>query len=104
MLRKPHIFNSLTHIEAEFMVSKIFLIEFFLFSLERNYLYLTFKSMTSAVFYVSTVTVSILQNVLTIIWRICGKILDYEQGGGGAGTPGRLPRKGIPPICGRGLV
>ena len=51
-------------------VSKIILIELLFVSLERNYFYLTFKSKTSAVFDVSTVTVSILQNVLTIIWRI----------------------------------
>ena len=51
MLRKPHIFYSLSHIKAHIMVSARFLIDdFFLVSLERNYLYLTFKSKTSAVF------------------------------------------------------
>ena len=51
MLRKPHIFYSLSHINAQFMVSERFLIDnFFLVSLERNDLYLTFRSKTSAVF------------------------------------------------------
>ena len=68
MLRKPHIFSNLSHIKAQFMVSTIFLFDkLFLVFLERNYLYLTFKSNTSAVFYVFTVTINILLNMLTII-------------------------------------
>ena len=51
MLRKPHIFNSLSQINAHFVVSAIFLIvNIFLVSLERNNLYLTLISKTSAVF------------------------------------------------------
>ena len=50
MLIKPHIFYSLSQINAQFVVSVRFLIvNFFLVSLERNDLYLTF-SKTSAVF------------------------------------------------------
>ena len=48
MLRKPHIFYSLSHIEAQFVVSARFLIvNFFMGFLERNDLYLTFRSKTS---------------------------------------------------------
>ena len=37
MLRTPHIFYSLSHIKAQFMVSSIFLIDnFFIVTLERN--------------------------------------------------------------------
>ena len=52
MLRKPHIFYSLlSHITIQFMVSARFLFDnFFLVPLERNDLYLTFRSKTSAVF------------------------------------------------------
>ena len=51
MLRKPHIFYSLSHIDAQFMYFARFLIDyFFIVSLERNDLYLTFRSKTSAVF------------------------------------------------------
>ena len=50
----------------------IFLIyNFFLVSLERNYLYLTFKSRTSAVFYVFTVTMYTAKHVddnMTYLW------------------------------------
>ena len=46
MLREPRMFYSLSHIEAQFFFYDIFLIV----SFERNYLYLTFKSKTSAVF------------------------------------------------------
>ena len=68
MLRKPHIVYILSHIKAQFMVSARFLIDdFFPLSLERNDLYLTFKFKTSAVFYVFTVTTSILLKMLTII-------------------------------------
>ena len=71
MLRKPHIFYSLSHRKAWFMVPVRFLFDdFFLVSLERNYLYLTFKYKTSAVLYVFTVTISILLNMLAIIWHI----------------------------------
>ena len=68
MLRKPHIFYSLSQINAQFVVSARFLIvNFIIVSLERNNLYLTFRFKTSAVFYVFTVTISILLNMLTII-------------------------------------
>ena len=68
MLRKPHMFYSLTQINAQFVVSARFLIlNFVLVSLKRNDLYLTFRSKTSAVFYVFTVTIGILLNMLTII-------------------------------------
>ena len=68
MLRKPHIFYSLSQINAQFVVSARFLIvSFFRVSFERNDLYLIFRSKTSAVFYVFTVTISILLNMLTII-------------------------------------
>ena len=68
MLRKPHICYSLSQINAQFVVSERFVIvNFFLVSLERNDLYLTFRSKTFAVFYVFTVTISILLNMLTII-------------------------------------
>ena len=51
MLRKPHIFYSLSQINAQFVVSARFLIVNFVHvSLERNDLYLTFKSKTSAIF------------------------------------------------------
>ena len=57
------------------MVSVRFLFDdFFLVSLERNDLYLTFKSKTSAVFYVFTVTMSILLNMLAIIGHICSDL------------------------------
>ena len=63
MLRKPHSFYSLSHINAQFMVSARFLIDnFFLVSLEIDDLYLTFRFKTSAVFYVFTVTIGILLN------------------------------------------
>ena len=59
---------SLLHINAQFMFFARFLIDyFFIVSLERNDLYLTFRSKTSAVFYVFTVTISILLYMLTII-------------------------------------
>ena len=75
MLRKPHIFFSLSQIKAQFVVSAIILIvNFCLVSLERNDFYLTFRSKTSAVFYVFTI--SILLNMLTIIWCLCGNIVD----------------------------
>ena len=68
MLRKPHIFYGLSHIKGQFMVSAIFLFHnFYFIILERNDLYLTFKSKTSAVFDVFTATVSILLNLLRII-------------------------------------
>ena len=51
VLRKPHIFYSLSQINVQFVVSLRFLIiNFFIVSLERNDIYLTFKSKTSAVF------------------------------------------------------
>ena len=51
MLRKPHIFYSLSHINAQFMFLARFLIDyFFIVSLERNDLYLTIRSKISAVF------------------------------------------------------
>ena len=51
MLGKPYIFYSLSHINAQFMFFARFLIDyFFIVSLERNDLYLTFRSKTSAVF------------------------------------------------------
>ena len=60
ILGKPHIFYSLSHIKAQFMVSEKKLIDnFFLISLEINDLYLTFKSNTSTVVDVFTVTISI---------------------------------------------
>ena len=60
MLRKPHIFYSLSHINAQFMVSARFLIDnFFLVSLESDNLYLTFRSMPSAVFHVFTVPIQV---------------------------------------------
>ena len=50
------------------MVSARFVIDtFFLVSLRRNNLYLTFKSKISAVFYVFTITRGILLNMLTKI-------------------------------------
>ena len=50
------------------MVSVRFLIDdFFLVSLEINDLYLTFRFKTSAVFYVFSINISILLNMLTII-------------------------------------
>ena len=68
MFEKPHIFYSLSHIKAQFMVSERFLIDNLLIVFwERNYLYLTFKSKTSDVFDVFTVTISIFLNILTII-------------------------------------
>ena len=79
MLRKLHIFYGLSHIKGQCMVSAIFLLNFFfLVSLERNDLYLTLKSKTSAVFDVFTVTISILLNMVTIKGRICGNIVDQE--------------------------
>ena len=61
----------------KFVVSARFLIGiFFLISLERNDFYLTFRSKTSAIFYVFTVTISILLNMLTIISCFCGNIVD----------------------------
>ena len=69
--RKCQFFYSLSHINAQFRVSAIFSFgNFFLLSLERHDLYLTFRFKTFAVFYVFTVTISILLNVLTIMWRI----------------------------------
>ena len=51
MIRNPHFFQSVSHINAQFMVSARFVIDkFFLVFLGRNYLYLTFKSKISAVF------------------------------------------------------
>ena len=71
MFRKLRIFHSLSNIKAQFMVSAIFSIDnCFLGSLERNDLYLT-----AAVFYVFTVTICILLNMLTIIWPICSNIV-----------------------------
>ena len=68
ILRKTYIFYSLSHINAQYMVSARFLMgNLFLVSLEKNVLYLSFRSKTSAVFYVFTVTISILLNMLTII-------------------------------------
>ena len=62
---------SLSHMKAQFMFSARFLIDnFFVVSLERNYLYLTFKSKVSARFSVFTATKSILLNKLTRISRI----------------------------------
>ena len=50
MLKKTHIFYSLSQINAQFVVSARFLIgHIFLVSLERNDLYLTLISKTSAV-------------------------------------------------------
>ena len=50
MLRKPHSLYCLSQINAQFEVSKRFLIvNFFLVSLERNDRYLTSRSKTSAV-------------------------------------------------------
>ena len=44
ILRKPHIFYSLSHINAQFMFFASFLIDyFFIVFLERNGLYLTFS-------------------------------------------------------------
>ena len=77
ILRKPHIFDSLSQRNAQFVVSARFLIvNFVLVSLERNDLYLTFRFKTSAVFYVFIVTISILLNMLTIIRCFCGNIVD----------------------------
>ena len=68
MFGKPHIFYSLSHIKAQFMVSERFLIDNLLIVFwERHDLYLTFKSKTSDVFNVFTVTISIQLNMLTII-------------------------------------
>ena len=68
MLGNPPIFYSFSHINAQFMLSARFLLDnFFFVSLERNALYLTVRSKTSAVFYASTVTISILLKMLTII-------------------------------------
>ena len=68
MLRTPHIFYSLSHIKAQFMVSaRLLTDDFFLVSLKRNDLHLTFKSKTSAVLYVFTATISKLLNMLAII-------------------------------------
>ena len=68
MLRKPHLFYSLSGMKAQFMFFARFLIDnLFIVSFEKNYLYLTFKSNISAVFYIFTVTISILLNILTRI-------------------------------------
>ena len=65
MLRKPRIFSSLSHMEAQFMFFATFLIDNFLcVSLKRKYIYLTLTKI-SAVFYVFAVTISILLNMLT---------------------------------------
>ena len=49
MLRNPHIFYSLSHINAQFMVSARFLINnFFLVTLEKIDPYLTFRYKTSS--------------------------------------------------------
>ena len=51
MLEKPHIFYSLSQINAQYGVSARFVtVNFFLVSLERNYFSLTFRFKTSAVF------------------------------------------------------
>ena len=50
--KKPHYLYSLSHMKAQFMFPARFLIDnFFIVPLERNYLYLTFKSKMSAVFF-----------------------------------------------------
>ena len=71
MLRKPHIFYSLSQLNAQFVISAIFfIVNFFLVSLQRNALYLTLRSKTSAVlfcFYRHYKLISILLNMLTII-------------------------------------
>ena len=52
ILRQPHIFYSLSQINAQFVVSAKFLIvNIFLVSLEGNDLNLAFRSKTSAVFF-----------------------------------------------------
>ena len=52
MLGKPHISYSLTHINAQFIFFARFLIDnFFLVSLDRNDLYLTFTSAVVCIYY-----------------------------------------------------
>ena len=53
MLRDPRIFYGLSHMKAQFMVSARFVFaNSFLVSIERNDLYLTFKSKKSTVFHI----------------------------------------------------
>ena len=73
IFRKKHIFYSLSHMNAQFVVSAKFLIDnFFLVPLERNDLHLQ----DIRRFYVLSVTISLLLNMLTIILCICGNIVD----------------------------
>ena len=67
MLRKPHIFYSLSHINAQFMFSACFLIGIFFLFLWKEITFTSKTSKTSAVFYVFTVAISIIPNILTII-------------------------------------
>ena len=66
MLRNPHIFYGLSQINVQFVVSARYLIvNSFLVSLERNDLHSTFRSKTSAVFYVFTKHVD---NNMMFLW------------------------------------